>query len=90
MLAPDASFEIDGTYTKKDIIKKLNDNVCIVWLKIQEFDKFGRILGDIYRSKDDTETIQSILIAENYCKPYAGQTKSQWVPDECRCPEPNA
>lgn len=90
LVAPPGVFEVDGTYTKRDIIRLLKENVCIIWLHALDFDKFGRILADIYRSEDDTESVQSILIAENFCKPYSGKTKSQWVADECKCPEPEA
>jgi endonuclease YncB( thermonuclease family) len=83
LIAPEP-FEVNGTYSKKDIIKKLHEDVSLLWIKAHKQDKYGRILLDIYFSPEDTKTIQSILIEEGYCKPYDGGTKQQWVPDDCK------
>jgi endonuclease YncB( thermonuclease family) len=77
-------FEVDGSYTKKDIVRLLKENVSIIWLHALDFDKFGRLLGDLYQTPDDKETIQSTCIQEGYCKAYFGKTKSQWVPEDCK------
>lgn len=82
LLAPGV-FTVDGTYSKKDIVRLLSENVALVWLKVGEQDKYGRVLSDLYYSPEDKETIQSILIKEGYAKPYFGATKSQWVADDC-------
>lgn len=83
LLAPGV-FEVDGSYTKKDIVRLLDENITIVWMRAYEYEKYGRLLADFYRSPGDTETIQSRCVEEGYCKPYGGKTKSQWVPDDCR------
>lgn len=80
-------FEVDGNYSKKEIIRLLQENVALVYIKVQEFDKFGRCLADLYYSPEDLETIQSICIREGYCKPYFGKTKNQWTADDCKTPE---
>ena len=84
LIAPGV-FEVDGSYTKKDIIRLLKENVSVIWLHALDFDRYGRLLGDLYLTPDDKETIQSTCIKENYCKPYFGKTKSQWVPEDCKC-----
>lgn len=83
MIAPGV-FKVDGTYSKKDIIRLLKDNVAVIWLHALEYDKFGRLLGDLFTSPDDKETIQSICVKEGYCKNYFGKTKTQWVPEDCK------
>lgn len=78
-------FEVDGTYSKKDIVRLLRENVAVVWLHLFETDKFGRTLGDLFYSPEDTnKTIQSICVDENFCKPYFGKTKSLWNSDDCK------
>lgn len=77
-------FEVGGTYTKKDIERLLKENVAIVWIHALEFDKYGRLLANLYYNPDDTETIQSKCIWEGYCKLYDGGTKQQWVAEDCR------
>lgn len=83
LLAPDI-FNVDGDYSKKDIIRLLKENVCMLWVKTLAFDRYGRLLADLYYSPADTKTIQSILIDENYCKSYSGKTKQQWVAEDCK------
>jgi hypothetical protein len=82
LIAPGV-FEVDGKYSKKDIIKLLKENVCVIWLDTLAFEKFGRLMADLYLSPMDTKTIQSVLIDEGYCKIYGGGTKKQWVPADC-------
>lgn len=83
LLAPGV-FEVDGSYTRKDIIRLLKENVAIIWLDVQEYDKYGRTLANIYYSPEDTETIQSKCIKEGFSKPYFGKTKQQWVAEDCK------
>lgn len=82
LLAPGV-FEVAGDYSKKDIIRLLKENVCVLWIKTLAFDRYARLLADLYFSPTDTKTIQSILVDEGYCKNYSGKTKSQWVPADC-------
>ena len=76
-------FDVDGTYTKKDIIQLLKEHVSVIWLHALEYDKYGRILADLFTSPNEKETIQSICVKEGYCKFYDGGTKKLWVPADC-------
>ena len=60
---------------KKLIKKELNDNCYLIYLKCYEFDKYGRVLGDIYKNKDDDVSFSSILINEKLAYIYGGKTK---------------
>lgn len=86
LIAPGA-FEVDGSYTKNDIIRILKENVAIVWLEVLKFDRYGRSLGNLYFSPEDTEPIKARCIRENHCKPYFGKTKKQWVAEDCKLNE---
>jgi endonuclease YncB( thermonuclease family) len=86
LVAP-AAFKVDGTYAKKDIVKGLKENMSLVWMEALDFDKFSRVLGNLYFNEGDTITIQSRLVTEGYCKPYMGGTKSPWVPEDCKLNE---
>jgi endonuclease YncB( thermonuclease family) len=83
LLAPGV-FEVDGSYSRKDIIQLLKANVTVIWLHVLERDKFGRMLGNLFYAPKDTRTIQSICVDEGFCKEYKGKTKSQWVPNNCK------
>jgi endonuclease YncB( thermonuclease family) len=76
-------FEVDGSYTKKDINGLLRENVTMLWLNAEGYDKFGRLLGHLHLSPTDPKTIQSVLIDEGFCKNYNGGKKQPWVPANC-------
>lgn len=47
----------------------------IVTLNCKEFDKYGRILGNVF-FKD--KNVNDYMLAHGYCRPYGGGTKCQW------------
>ena len=57
----------------------LNKNVYLYCL---EFDKYGRILGNIKINKDDLNTVNDIMINEDHGYPYFGGTKKQAESEE--------
>lgn len=56
----------------QDFLKK---HTIIIWLECYDFDKYGRILGDIYKNKEVMESISSILLKSNLAYKYDGGTK---------------
>lgn len=48
----------------------------IVYLKCGEFDKYGRILGHVYLNKNDTKSINEIIVEKGFGKPYSGGQKT--------------
>ena len=63
------------TNDKKLIKKELNDNCYLIYLKCYDFDKYGRVLGDIYKNENDNISFSSILINEKLAYIYGGKTK---------------
>uniref|UniRef100_A0A6C0E0Z4 TNase-like domain-containing protein n=1 Tax=viral metagenome TaxID=1070528 RepID=A0A6C0E0Z4_9ZZZZ len=71
-----------GGLTRKEIQKMLDDNVYILWLECHEFDKYGRLLADVYIDYVDTEaqtngrkSINEELVKCNLAYRYSGKTK---------------
>jgi len=56
-------------YLKSKILNKIVEVHC------SEFDKYGRILGEIYIGN---ENISEHLVYKKYAKKYEGKTKIQW------------
>ena len=60
----------------RDYLKSL---VCkedqLVYIKCGEFDKYGRLLGDIYINKDDQESVNNLMIKNGHGYEYHGGTK---------------
>ena len=65
----------NATNDKKAIKKELNDNVYLIWLKCYDFDKYGRVMGDIYAKEQDIKSFSDILIDEKLAYKYQGKTK---------------
>lgn len=62
--------------TQKEIKEFLNSFVCIVFVKCFKFDKYGRLLADIYIDCDNHETsLSDILINEKLAYAYDGGKK---------------
>jgi endonuclease YncB( thermonuclease family) len=58
--------------TKKDIKEILREDVFIVTIECGKFDKYGRILANIYNKKG---LLNNILIKEKLAMPYNGNKK---------------
>ena len=65
----------DDDFSKKSIKNELNNNCYLVYLKCYDFDKYGRVLGDIYHNENSDESFSSILIKEKLAYIYGGKTK---------------
>jgi len=65
---------IDGN-DKKLIKQELLNNCYLVYLKCYDFDKYGRVLGDIYKNENENNSFSSILIKEKLAYTYGGKTK---------------
>jgi endonuclease YncB( thermonuclease family) len=65
------------TLTRSEIKQILNENIFIVYLKCLDFDKYGRLLAEIYTIKNDTQDISfsQHLLDNNLAYKYTGQTK---------------
>jgi len=63
------------TNDKKQIKQELNSNCYLIYLKCYDFDKYGRVLGDIYHNETDDTSFSSILIKEKLAYVYGGKTK---------------
>ena len=60
---------------KKEIKRTLTNDVYLIWLKCYDFDKYGRVLGDIYINKTDIKSISDILLEEKLAYLYTGKKK---------------
>jgi len=61
--------------SKKDIQNYFIDNNTIIWLECLTFDKYGRLLANVYEKNDKTNSLSSILINCHLGYHYAGGTK---------------
>jgi endonuclease YncB( thermonuclease family) len=61
--------------TKKDIKNLLESEVFLVWVECFDNDKYGRILANIYKDKNETKSISEILLEEKLAYSYEGKKK---------------
>ena len=76
-LLPNQKINLDEAYTKKQIQEMLSQDVAIVWIKCEEYEKFGRILANIYSNMNDSDNLSysNRLISEGLAYSYMGGTK---------------
>ena len=68
-------FELVTSQRLDDNDKFLSDNVNLVYIKCEDFDKYGRLLGNIYKNKDDIKSFSEILVEEKLAYYYDGKKK---------------
>jgi endonuclease YncB( thermonuclease family) len=61
-------------YSRKTILDYLDKNTCIVWLRCEEFDKFGRLLANVSKTKT-SEIFSDVLIEKKLAYEYNGGKK---------------
>lgn len=62
--------------TKINFKEYLENNPIILWIKCYKFDKYGRLLADVFLNKDDNISISQILLNEHLAVAYDGKTKT--------------
>lgn len=80
LLAPGV-FDADEDYSKKDVLRLLEDNVVLAYLALGKSDKYGRTLSQVFseQDKDLKHSVNHILIDEGMAHEYQGKTKVPWV-----------
>jgi len=69
-------FELVTKQTSSDLSDKfLSDNVYLVYIKCKDFDKYGRLLGDVYKTDEDDISFSEILMEEKLAYLYDGKKK---------------
>ena len=64
--------------TKNEIKELCGKSTKLIWVKCFDFDKYGRLLVELYNSKD---SINQLMINNNYALSYDGGTKKEFSSD---------
>lgn len=72
VLSEDADLNV--AYTRQQIQTMLEKDVYLVWIHCLEFDKYGRLLAEVYKAPYG-ESCSQMLIQEKYAYLYGGDTK---------------
>ena len=68
--------EIKAAYAARDfLISKVMNPQQTVYIKCGKFDKYGRLLGTLFVKKDDTNSVNDLMIQEGHGYAYDGGTK---------------
>lgn len=67
--------EYDINITRTDIKRILNESVFLVYLECKEFDKYGRLLADVYTDSIKSVCLSNYLLDKNLAYVYTGATK---------------
>ena len=85
-LCTDCDITIENNLSKNKIQKLINENKKIIKIKCEEFDKYGRLLGNLYINDNckncyndcNCICINDKLIEEGYAYKYDGGTKQKF------------
>ena len=84
-LCTNCKLELESKLTKTKIQKIINENQKIIKLKCYEFDKYGRLLADLYYTENGEngenlteKCINKQLIEEGYAYEYDGGKKKKF------------
>ncbi len=65
---------------KEEVIKILQNNKRLITVKCLEFDKYGRLLVELYNNSEETKSFNNILVEKNLAVSYDGGTKvAPWI-----------
>jgi endonuclease YncB( thermonuclease family) len=67
-------YNLDNRCSRQEIQEYLKNNEIMVWLECFDFDKYGRILGNIYK-KEKKESLSELLIDSKLAYRYDGNKK---------------
>jgi endonuclease YncB( thermonuclease family) len=69
---------INERMTKKEIKTFCSSGNNLVWVKCYEFDKYGRLLVELYKNKEDLVSINQDMVDKKLVVKYDGGTKSKF------------
>ena len=72
--------KVFGKEVRDHLRKKILDK--LVYVSCMDFDKYGRLLVEIFEDEQYIESINNWLIVNDYAKKYDGGTKTKWFVDE--------
>lgn len=75
LITQDTKQEYDINITRTDIKRILNESVFLVYLECKDFDKYGRLLADVYTDKTKTIMLSQHLLDKHLAYVYTGATK---------------
>jgi endonuclease YncB( thermonuclease family) len=83
-LATDCKVELKERYTRKDVQSIVDRNKKLVFVRFSKFEKFGRVLADVFEDRNAKKSINQILIDERHAVVYNGEGRDKnalTVPD---------
>jgi len=65
---------------KTEIKELCKESTKLIWVKCYEFDKYGRLLVELFETKESIISINQLMIKNNYAVLYNGGTKKEFKP----------
>ena len=65
---------------KSEIKDLCGKSTKLIWVKCFEFDKYGRLLVELFETKDSIISINQLMIKNNYAITYNGGKKTEFKP----------
>lgn len=72
------NIDVTGDPTPSELDKQLTNNTKLVYAKFGAFEKYGRLLVELYETKGSAVSFNQILVGEQLAKAYNGGKKEVW------------
>jgi len=77
--------KLTGQVTIEGISKREIKDLCgqsrkLTWVKCHDFDKYGRLLVELFENQTDSLSINQIMVKQSYAVEYDGGTKKDFSP----------
>ena len=69
------SIDLTYNYTRSNIKNMFSKNVYLVWIECSDFEKYGRLLANVFLKEGDQYTLSEMLINNNLGYFYNGGSK---------------
>lgn len=76
-LATDCKVELKEHYTRKDVQSIIDRNKKLIFVRFGKFEKYGRVLGNVFEDNKAKKSINQILIDEGHAVEYHGEGRDK-------------
>lgn len=66
---------LEAGLSRKEVRAMLESSVYTVWLVCGDFEKYGRVLGNVFQDTTSKKSLSAILLDEGHAYAYTGGTK---------------
>lgn len=72
------NIKVSGDPNDRELTQQLSANTKLIFVKCGEFEKYGRLMVELYENKKLHKSFNQILLDEKHARSYDGGKKQSW------------